>query len=334
MPTSPNILLAALLVLAAPAWADTDYRLGRGYRVGDTGWRLGGYASIGAEAPHGGDWSLQANDLSLFLSWDRGGRFRFFSELEVGDAIHAGEKHGLSTSEAHFEFERGYLDAILTDWTTLRLGKFLTPIGRWNLIHADPLVWTATRPLATEDLFAKNANGAMLHGNLPVGGQTLEYAVYADFTNTLDPHRSDDPFDHAYGGHLLYSIDEHLQLGMSYAAFEHEWNNNGVHHLVGLEGLWSRNQYELSGEWVFRSGKNRDAWQGFVQGVAPLGAHWYAVGRYELFGAERQPLGQAGVFGLALRPIPPLVWKVEYRLGTNNEQKLPDGLFGSFAVLF
>ena len=329
--------LAAALTVSVPAWSGSDdsgYRLGRGYRLGNSGFRLGGYASLGVEVPRGDSWALQANDLSLFLSWDQGGRLRFFSELEVGDAFGAGEKHGLNTADAHFEFERGYFDAILTDRVTLRIGKFLTPIGRWNLIHADPLVWTATRPLATEDLFATNANGVMLHGNLPLGTPSLEYAVYADFTNTIDPYRSGAPFDHAYGGHLLYSFNEQLQFGLSYAAFEHERDRNGEHHLVGLEGLWSRRQYEVSGEWVFRSGQAGDAWQGFLQGVAPLGAHWYAVGRYELFGAERRPLGQAGVFGLALRPIPPLVWKVEYRLGTHNEQKLPDGLFGSFAVLF
>ena len=71
-----------------------------------------------------------------------------------------------------------------------------------------------------------------------------------------------------------------------------------------------------------------------MQGVAPLVSHWYAVGRYEYFQQPQGPTGQLGVFGLAFRPIPPLVWKVEYRLGTHNESAAPDGLYGSFAVLF
>ena len=33
--------------------------------------------------------------------------------------------------------------------------------GRWNLIHAAPLVWTTLRPLATSRLFPTSVNGAM-----------------------------------------------------------------------------------------------------------------------------------------------------------------------------
>jgi hypothetical protein len=44
------------------------------------------------------------------------------------------------------EVERLYLDYLHSDALATRLGKHLTPIGRWNLRHADPLVWTATRP--------------------------------------------------------------------------------------------------------------------------------------------------------------------------------------------
>jgi hypothetical protein len=45
-------------------------------------------------------------------------------------------------------------------------------------------------------------------------------------------------------------------------------------------------------------------------------------------------MGQLGLIGVAYRPLPPVVWKLEYRLGAHNENLAPDGLAASFAVLF
>jgi hypothetical protein len=330
--------LSAILLLALPPVRAEDgaegYRLGRGYPVGDTGIRLGGYADARVQAPRSGSWNFAVSDLSLFVTWEDGGRWRFFSETEVGDAVAAGEHQDLSTRNAHFELERLYVDHLFNDTLSVRFGKFLTPVGRWNLIHADPLVWTTTRPLATENPFSKNATGLMLHGGLPLADRRVDYAVYADLTSALDPHRSDQPFDNALGAHLLYAVADNLEVGLSYANFQLNDDPRHRHNLVGIEGFWSYRRYEASSEWVYRTGGSKDLWQGFVQGAAPLAAGWFAVGRYEFFEQEQGPAGQLGVFGLAFRPIPPLVWKVEYRLGTHNEAAAPDGLFGSFAVLF
>jgi hypothetical protein len=329
------LLLPIPLAAAAENDAEESYSLGRGYRVGATGLRLGGYASADFALPRSAPWVFRLSDLSLFINWDQGGRLRFFSEVEVSDALTVGEHREFGTGKARFELERLYLDALLNDAATVRIGKFLTPIGRWNLIHAAPLVWTATRPLATEGLFAKNATGLMVHGSLPMGERRLDYALYADLTGTVDPHRSESPFDNALGARLLHAFGDSLEVGMSYASYDLYDEPEGRHHLLGFEGFWTRYRYELSSEWVYRIGEaGRDAYRGFVQAVAPLAGSWYGIGRYEVFLEEARKTGHIGVFGLAYRPIPPLVWKVEYRLGTRNETLAPDGLFASFAVLF
>ncbi|NJD08793.1 MAG: hypothetical protein FIA97_20225 [Methylococcaceae bacterium] len=317
--------------------AAPDYRLGQGYPLGSTGLRLGGYTSLHAEAPRTGPWRVGLSDLSLFLSWQASDRLRFFSELEAGDAFTATEGGRAGGHDARFELERLYGDALVTDSLALRFGKFLTPVGRWNLLHADPLVWTATRPVATESLFSKHATGLMLLGHIPLMERRLEYQVYADLTRSLDPHRSENPFDNAAGLHTLYALSEQLQVGASYLSFELNTDRHRRHHLAGVEANWRHRRYELTTEWVYRASQDRGAslWQGFVQGVAPIAGDWYAVGRYELF---QQPgnlgTGQVGVLGFAYRPLPPLVVKFEYRLGTHNEQTAPDGFYTSFAVLF
>ncbi|MFI3118598.1 MAG: hypothetical protein QX203_01295, partial [Methylococcaceae bacterium] len=75
--------------------ADSSYRLGNGYPVSDTGFRIGGYATAQVGARHAAPKHFEISDLSLFLTWDNGSRLRFFSELEVGDALSASEQQSL-----------------------------------------------------------------------------------------------------------------------------------------------------------------------------------------------------------------------------------------------
>jgi hypothetical protein len=81
----------------------------------------------------------------------------------------------------------------------------------------------------------------------------------------------------------------------------------------------------------------------YLQGVVPLVGDLYAVARYEAYQRERTGApGNLGVAGLAYRPMPPLVFKAEYRLGGGfgaippavNLGEFTDGFAASVAVLF
>ncbi len=336
-----SIFVTALSMGSMSAAADdTDsaYRLGSGYPVNETGLRIGGYANAQIRVPRAAPWYFEATDLSLFLTWDNGSRLRFFSELEGGDVLRAGEHQSLGTQNAHFEFERFYIDGLVNNNLTVRLGKFLTPIGQWNLIHAAPLVWTTSRPVATENSFSTHASGLMLHGSVFFANRQLEYSVYGDITDSIDPHRSKEPFDNALGAHLRYFLDDTLQIGASFANFALNNLQPTRYYLSGLDVTWSYQKFELSSEIIYRTGEHaniENTWQGFAQSVIPLfSQHWFIVGRYEFFDQPQDKTGQVGVLGLAYRPLPPVVWKLEYRLGTHNEMLAPDGLSASFAILF
>ncbi|TRX03269.1 hypothetical protein [Candidatus Methylobacter oryzae] len=336
-----KLLAIAVSIASMPVAADDSdsaYRLGSGYAVGETGLRIGGYANAKIDVPRSAPWYFEATDLSMFITWDNGSRLRFFSELEGGDVLRGGEGEALGTQYAHFEFERFYLDTLINNNLTVRLGKFLTPIGQWNVIHAAPLVWTTSRPVATEKSFSTHASGLMLHGSILVASRQLEYSVYGDATDALDPHQSREPFDDAVGARLRYYLDDTLQIGASFANFALNDLHPARYHLAGLDVKWSYQKFELSSEVIYRTSghaNTKDIWQGFAQSVIPLfSQHWFAVGRYEFFDQPLDKTGQAGVLGLAYRPLPPVVWKLEYRTGTHNELLAPDGLSASFAILF
>lgn len=347
------LVLIALLVPSGPAAADPAqaqpeigqdpmaqrYALGRGLRLGDSGLTLGGYGAIGWRDPDDArDWEVALDSLSAFLWWDGGGRWRFFSETELERAV-VWRDDGLQTDDADLVAERLYVDYLWRDALKLRLGKFLTPVGRWNLIHAAPLTWTTSRPLITEATFPTNATGVMAYGVLPWTPQGVEYSVYGSIGEELFPEDDLDTFHEAVGGRLAAVLLPNTQFGISWASFEQKSDSDLRKQLVGGDFEWRWHRFELSGEYALRTvsgdGPERDEHGFYVQGVVPMWRQWFLVGRYEQFhqqGADRDLSLYLG--GVAWRPIPALVLKAEYSRATDNDADLPDGWRASFAVLF
>ncbi|TDU28605.1 hypothetical protein DFR24_2980 [Panacagrimonas perspica] len=315
------------------------YALGQGLRLGSSGFTLGGYGELGYRDPGDArDWDAAVDALSAFLWWDGGGRWRFFSETELADVARV-DNDGAHASDAELISERLYLDYAWRDELKLRFGKFLTPVGRWNLIHAAPLTWTSSRPLITEATFPTNATGAMVYGVLPWTAQGIEYSVYASPGEELFREDDLDTFREAVGARVSGYAGPHVQLGLSWATFEQESDAETRKQLIGGDFAWSWHRFELSGEYAVRSLSGREEQQDekgyYVQAVAPLFAQVYAVGRYEAFhqsGADRDLNLYLG--GLAWRPMPALVFKGEYSRATDNDVGVPDGWRASIAVLF
>lgn len=334
----------------APAQAAQPYVLGLGYPLPWLGLIAGGYATLRAGNLEGEPAKAVIKDLSLFLHTDLDTRWHFFTELELGDPL-AWTRDGLTTSYAEFDVERLYVDHNLTPRTTLRLGKFLTPIGRWNLIHADPLVWSVFRPLTTSAAFARHASGIELQGTWPFADSSLDYRVYGDDSSALDigpgyeatyleapvTPNPDNVFDHGGGIRLHYrALDDALQIGLSAASFRLT-HQPGTKDLVGVDLFYTRSGFEVTGETVYRrsAGTNGDEWGGFAQLVVPIGRGFFAVLSGELFKAEGySETTDIQHLGIAYRPIPPVTFKVELQESQGVEELAPDGWQLSVSVLF
>ena len=360
MPRLRPFALLTLLLMQGPAaaesvddtrWAHPPYRLGQGLNFPQIGVNVGGYMSLRYRDVENVESSLSIKDLSLLLSADLGNRFTFFTEAEIGEAVSI-TRDGANTDDAEFEFERLYVDYRARQDMSVRLGKFLTPVGRWNLIHADPLVWTVSRPLTTAVSFARQATGAMLHGTLPRGDDGLDYSIFVDNTDVLDHEQKEEEayedanpaldvvgaFEHAAGMHVVYNLlDERISIGASYLRYR-MMDLREDKDLFGVDIFWDLPQVELSGEWVYRNsrgGSEPDERGGFVQAAVPLVARVYGIGRYEHYNAAVQPEhAEIYTLGLTYRPHRAVSLKLEYRSGERNELVAPDGWLGSLAVLF
>jgi len=353
----------ATLGVAEPNSQDgLNYRLGSGLRLGDSGFWLGGYANAFVEDYRNEPWKAELADLSLFVGWESG-RWRFFSEIEFGELLAVSNGKSLSTRHAYVDVERFYMDYQFEDVFKVRGGKFLTPIGRWNLIHAAPLVWTTSTPMVVKVPFPMHQTGGLAYGNLNVLGKQLSYAVYGGGGNDVDfgdhNESNDYNFRDTVGVRLYHDLPGKLQLGFSYAHFTERFLMPGQKNLLGLDVFWAHKRYEVSGEFAYRFGGGSDGlvkdarsgnpnlWGLYLQGVAPLVDGLFAVARYEVFEGEGiDSPGHLWLAGLAYRPITPLVFKVEYSFGSNadrvNKVKAFDvqplgfseGFAASVAILF
>lgn len=316
-----------------------SYSWGRGINFPVANLTLGGYINASFAQEEHLKSHASAEDISFFITWSPIARLRFFSEIELEDWI---SSYGVEDASNAYRIERLYADAFITDNLTLRLGKYLTPVGRWNVIHAGPLVWTTTRPVITEKKYTpEHLSGAMLTQKFELAEHSIDIALYGDKAEQFDPHKEELETDDSFGGRINIELTEQLQLGASYLNFGKsiEEIHLARNQIFGLDVLWQYNDYEIMMEFLYRHARD---FQGdkkglYVQGVAPLFAHIFAVGRYEYLEDNNRVIkdnAQLAVLGLTWRPYTPLAFKAEYRLGEHNDYIAPNGFFGSIAVFF
>ncbi len=346
----------------------SDYQPGQGLHVPDTGLTIGGYLT-GEYAEHTSP-TITFSNASLLFWWENDSRLKLFSEVDFENGLNRQGSFQSSTGQ-YLSLERFYADYALSDALTVRLGKFLTPIGRWNQIHADPLVWTTSRPLVTEVAFPTNATGLMLLGSSDLFGKPFDYALYVASGEDLDPSPNVDPFKRALGARINVNLSDALQIGASAASFEQRSMRGQDRNLVGVDFLYQSHGYEVMSEALYRLSERTPSGndKGFyIQAVAPLIERLFAVYRFEVFhaaGEEPGPiqpvamlLGQAGalgggsmqpgggfgpppptirlnIIGLTYRFRPSLVGKIEFVDGDRIGQlPTPVGVLSSLSVLF
>ena len=332
-------------------WTHAPYHLGQGITFPYLGLNIGGYISVRYEDIKERDWSIGARDLSLFFSENLSNRWQLFSEVEIGQAVDISST-SVSERDSEIDLERLYADYRATKEITVRFGKFLTPVGHWNLIHADPLVWTVDRPLTTAAPFARHATGIMLYGSFSALQNNWDYNLFLDDSDVLDPAQQKElafedggagisphnAFQRAAGARISYHfLNDSANLGASFLRYD-MYDLSERKDLYGLDALWTVGRMEFSGEWIYRAssgGLESSEHGGFVQAVLPLTDHLYFIGRQERYkAAALATTATIDSAGLTFRPHPAIAVKLEYRDGSNNELLAPTGWLASLAVLF
>jgi len=311
------------------------YRAGRGLHFSSLGLNIGGFGTLEFDREEGSPGELAFDGLNFLILYEPIEYFHAFAELEVGDLFQVETNSDDLHSDPTFNVERLYGDFSLHDPFNLRVGKFQTPVGRWNLVPAEPFIWTASDPAVFERAFDEHQTGAAFFGSVYPGSNALRYWVYGQFIDPLDPDSDPKPADRSVGGRVeLGDSSEVWSLGASFLSAERDgdWS-----YLGGLDGQLQLGGLELTSEFVYQRGdiRERRIWDIYVQAVYEVLPGFHLVGRYERF----DPSGSsedADIFdlGVAWIPLHYLILKADYRLSDHQNEQVRRGLSMSFSVLF
>jgi hypothetical protein len=337
-PVQPSLDEDPLFSVDSPIGA-IEYRAGRGLHFGRTGLNIGGFTTLEFEREEGGPGELALDGLNFLVLLQPIDWARAFAEIEIDNLLTWQTDQSSVESDPEAVIERLFGDLILSDPLTARFGKFQTPVGRWNLVPAEPFTWSATEPVVVETAFDEHTTGAALLGSLYPDSGTLDYWIYGQVLDPLHPSESPDPLDRSVGARLQFdrSVGQ-WSVGASFLASElgPDWS-----YLGGLDAEWLIGPLELTGEFTIQRGniEDRDLWDVYVQGVYEvlLGClpNVYLVGRYEHFHPS-EPDNDANLWDLGVTwiPRPYLRLKATYRLSDRETNDVARGVKVTFSVVF
>ncbi len=334
-------ILAAAVCIARPAAA--QYQLGQGLDLGP--FNLAGYASINAEFPEQGRRSLVLDDLSLFVAGHFDRWINPFVEAELTDSeiVHFGGGHG-PTPNDYGTVERLYNDAYLGEGLTFRVGKMLSPVGEWNVIHATPLVLTTVRPAVTYRNFSEYASGVSL---LYAGESSRSPSIqlyWQPWEELLQRSSAIAPaaYRDLEGARLSLPLSLLDQVGFSFQ-YNHTLSGEGQP-LFGADAHYTLPGLVLQSEWTYSQvardlsdGAHERArqWGGYVGVSHQFNDRWSVYGWWETFAARRDAaVAHDLLIGGAWRPHPAIVFKLEYLQNVGGPPVNPTGLFASWSILF
>jgi hypothetical protein len=325
-----SISLALSALLCKPVLADDD-----------TDWKddfnVGGYASAGLTLERDGEARAALNEVSLLLTWNGDSRWSFFGELELENPLSWNDDRKFHTKESRIDLERLYLDYNISEKVNFRAGRFLTPNSRWNLLHAPPLVWTSTRPLATSRLFPEGTNGAMVFGAIPFMDGAFEYKVFAELLEDKEQDGEELEFEHVRGARFSYKNQS--DIGISLLSFREEGIDNS-YRMLGLDFVTHINNVEISGEGFQRfDTRNKDGGSGaYLQSAVPLTSiglnDWYWIMRAETLQRPDEGSAERWLIGATWRVKPRQLFKFEFTGGSGEQPESPRGFLTSFALFF
>jgi hypothetical protein len=244
-----------------------DYLAGRGLRLGRTGLTIGGFTTVEIDLEQGQDGVITLDSVSFLLPWRFTDSLSIFAEIELGGLFSYDTGSGDVDSDPHVVLERIYGEYNQSDALNVRAGQFLTPVGIWNMVPAEPFTWTATNPVLVETAFSEHTTGAALFGSFYPDDNTLDYWIYGQFLDEIQPSESPTPINSSVGGRLRYGGPlGNWAVGGSFLASELDakWSFLG-----GIDAYAKLGPVELQSEFVMSGGEipGKDLWDIYLQGV-------------------------------------------------------------------
>ena len=326
-----KIVLLLLLFLCLPA--QDKYELGNGVQVASLPIYIGGYISVDYRNKQNEN-RYRIDDLAM-LSYGNYKKFSYMAELEYRNLYTKTYKNNDTniTRDQKLHIERLYTDYNYNEHYSLRIGKYNSPVGFWNLLPVNVLQATTSDPAIIHLIFPEFTTGLnVAYSNI----QSSEIKI-----DVMIQHNKD--FDDNYNN---YIIDEHYAVGFTYEKDNYALKINAGHFsqisdtvfknlnyaLIGAK--YDTNRYQITTELGYQSSQTKTTrpYASYVQGLYRITAKHHAIIRAEAYKDNVTNIkDNIAIFGYTYRPLYPLALKAEYQLHSLHKE---DNLLFSFSVMF
>lgn len=234
--------------------------------------------------------------------------------------------------------ERAYVEYDVTDYATVRVGRWLTPYGIWNTDHGSPVIIGIQRPyIIGEKYFPERQTGVDVFGTYHRTGFTLGYHLTASNGRGGTEAVEDIDNQPAFGGRLELETPWGLKTGASYYRGRYTGlpltagaqAETFIEAAYGVDALLLHRGLHLQGELIvqerhYEPGERAAGGGGFMPDARAIGA--YGIAGYRLqrfwhvmpftqiaFHHPKDPTaasGQDAQLGLNFRPTASLVFKI------------------------
>lgn len=344
--TSLPLVFFLLGLICSPIGQAEDYEIGQGWHTGN--YYLSGYANIEVIDSFGAPAKLELNDLSLFAGGHVSQWVNPFMEVELSKHILI--QQGGGREDGNVIVERFYNDALLSEHDTLRVGKILTPLGDWNLVHAAPLIPIITRPYTAAQGFHAYASGfSWLHDPEDNANPDLHLYWQPDnewFKRTA--RQTTRNFHNVLGGHINMPLGLMDKIGASFQRGQlMETGERFTLYGANINKSFGKLRLESEAITAHFSGmvlpaaapRIHDVESGiFVLADYAITPQWHGILEWERYQDHAVNLpSRSTLLAVAYRPIPPMVWKLEYinQAGTPASfATIRTGWKAAFSLLF
>jgi hypothetical protein len=336
-----TILLFQSGLMFPPLSAAGGYELGQGWH-GEK-YYLSGYANVEVVDRFDRPTRLDLDDLSLFAGSRVNQWVNPFMEVELSK--HTLVQQGGNPQHGDVIVERFYNESSISEQSDIRIGKVLTPLGDWNLVHAAPLIPIITRPYTTARGFDSYMSGiTWLHGS-DIDAPEFQFYVQPDNEWFKRPvTQTTRNFHKVIGGHFNLPLGLVDKVGASFQNGQ-LIETGETFTLFGLNANKSFGKLRLESEALtarFSGTATRfhDNEAGiFAMADYAVTSHWHGILESEYYQDHlADKPSRSSLMALAYRPSAPVVWKLEYihQAGVSADEIAPihTGLKASYSVLF
>ena len=330
-----KIIIASLLLFLNLKASGSDYKLGEGVQLFSLPIYFGGYTSLDYKQTEDED-KYRFDDLAM-LSYGNFEKFSYMLELEYKELyVQSQSKNSKKiTQNRKLYTERAYIDYNYNENSLLRIGKYNSPIGFWNLLPINVLRATSSDPVTSKKIFPMFTTGILL-SYLYYGDSELKVDIMMQNSDDLDGEYNNYKNDKHYGFGVTYTENDFsFKLnGGSFHQNDIQKDNDEIYYYL-LSTKYESDDFQILSEYgkQFSSSKITTNHAGYIQGLYRFNEHHLGIIRVESYDYSANKKGDEEfvVFGYTYRPLYPIALKSEYQLHKNND--LNHILF-SLSVLF